>query len=381
MDNSTREKASPLGVVAVEADVDVARFDAMLNAGHYLGARQPSGHTLRQAVVDGDGAWVAVALWCGGTYRLDPRDGHIGWDARKREERGALVTQLARFMVDGRRRGPNVASQALGAALRALPAQFRAKYGYAPALAESFSDPELHAGTLYLATNWTKLGLSKGFSRDYADYYVPNARPKALWVRPLRDDWRASLCATALPDGDAAALRPSRELPLDDAGVESLFGALMGLRDRRRSNRSVPQVSVLCAVALAMLCGHSSVSEFVRFAQGLTQEQKKLLGFPRLKRNRELCRAPSRKTFDTVLSNVSPSELAGALDRWYAKSLGDLPATLAADGKYVRDKAGTLNLCDPYGRTASSTPIKKKGRSRWSRGPRPASSGRSTAAP
>jgi len=138
---------------------------------------------------------------------------------------------------------------------------------------------------------------------------------------------------------------------------------------------------VLCAVALAMLCGHSSVSEFVRFAQGLTQEQKKLLGFPRLKRNRELCRAPSRKTFDTVLSNVSPSELAGALDRWYAKSLGNLPATLAADGKYVRDKAGTLNLCDPYGRTASSTPIKKKGRSRWSRGPRPASSGSSTAAP
>lgn len=208
MDNSTREKASPLGVVAVEADVDVARFDAMLNAGHYLGARQPSGHTLRQAVVDGDGAWVAVALWCGGTYRLDPRDGHIGWDARKREERGALVTQLARFMVDGRRRGPNVASQALGAALRALPAQFRAKYGYAPALAESFSDPELHAGTLYLATNWTKLGLSKGFSRDYADYYVPNARPKALWVRPLRDDWRASLCATALPDGDAQPCAP-----------------------------------------------------------------------------------------------------------------------------------------------------------------------------
>ena len=87
------------------------------------------------------------------------------------------------------------------------------------------------------------------------------------------------------------------------------------------------------------------------------------------------------KSLDTVLSNVSPSELAGALDRWYAKSLGDLPATLAADGKYVRDKAGTLNLCDPYGRTASSTPIKKKGRSRWSRGPRPASSGSSTAAP
>ena len=106
MDNCTREKATPLRVVAVERRRRRSRGSTQCsNCGHYLGARQPSGHTLRHAVVDGDGGWVAVALWCGGTYRLDPRDEHIGWDSKKREERGALVTQLARFMGAGCRRG------------------------------------------------------------------------------------------------------------------------------------------------------------------------------------------------------------------------------------------------------------------------------------
>jgi hypothetical protein len=132
--------------------------------------------------------------------------------------------------------------------------------------------------------------------------------------------------------------------------------------DGRRNNRSVSQTSVLTAVILAQMCGRETMSEIVRFAQGLTQSQKRLLGFPRCKRNRAICIAPSRKTFDTVMQRVAPSKLAAALDTFFAQSLGELPETLAVDGKYVRDKAGTLNVCDVHGRTVTSTPIKKKGR-------------------
>jgi hypothetical protein len=64
------------------------------------------------------------------------------------------------------------------------------------------------------------------------------------------------------------------------------------------------------------------------------------------------------------MQRVSPSKLAAALDAFFAQALGELPETLAVDGKYVRDKAGTLNVCDVHGRTVTSTPIKKKGRSR-----------------
>ena len=348
---------------AVRSDEDKARFNAILEAEHYLGARQPSGNTVYQVIQDEAGEWVAVALWCGASYRLDPRDAYIGWDMKKREERLGLVVQLARFALVSPEHERNMASRALGCAMRAIGGHYRDAYGYEPAPAESFSDPELHAGTVCLATNWEKLGLSKGFTRDYRDYYVPNGRPKVLWAAWLRRDGRQSLTATVLPEKDAPARAPSRMLPFGDGAVESLFGALMGLGDGRRSNRSVSQAAVLAAVVLAQMCGRTTVSEIVRFAQGLTQAQKLLLGFPRCKKNRELCVAPSRKTFDTVMQRVSPSKLAAALDAFFAGSLGGLPETLAVDGKYVRDKAGTLNVCDVHGRTLSSTPIKKKGRS------------------
>ncbi len=83
---------------------------------------------------------------------------------------------------------PNLASQVLGLAARELPALWRAGFGYEPLLAETFCDREVSAGTCYRAAGWTPLGMTKGYSRSRqtADYYVPNGRPKALWVRPLR---------------------------------------------------------------------------------------------------------------------------------------------------------------------------------------------------
>jgi hypothetical protein len=366
--------------VAIQSAEDKARFNAILDAEHYLGARQPSGNTVYQVIRDEAGVWVAIALWCGACYRLDPRDTHIGWDMRKREERLGLVVQLARFALVGSGHEINMASRALGCAMRGIGAHYRDAYGYEPALAESFSDPELHFGTVYRATNWEKLGLTKGFTRDYRDFYAHNGKPKVLWAAWLRKDGLQSLTATVLPEKDTPALMPSQVLPFGDAAVESLFGALLGLGDGRRDNRSVSQAAVLAAVVLAQMCGRTTVSEIVRFAQGLTQAQKLLLGFPRCKKNRSICVAPSRKTFDTVLQKVSPSRLAAALDAFFAKSLGGLPETLAVDGKYVRDKAGTLNVCDVHGRTLSSAPIKKKGRSPRSRA-RPSGGSGTSAAP
>jgi hypothetical protein len=200
-----------------------------------------------------------------------------------------------------------------------------------------------------------------------------------LWAAWLRKDGRQSLTATVLLEKDTPALAPSRMLPFRDEVAESLFGSLLGLGDGRRDNRSVSQAAVLAAHVLAQMCGRTTISEIVRFAQGLTQSQKRLLGFPRCKKNRAICVAPSRKTFDTVVQRLSPSKLSAALDAFFAQSLGGLPETLAVDGKYVRDKVGTLNICDPHGRTLSSTPIKKKGRNRRPRARPSGGSGGSTA--
>jgi hypothetical protein len=59
-----------------------------------------------------------------------------------------LVVQNRRFLLlTAKGQCPNLASQALAAALRTLPELWQQHFGYAPLLAETFTDPEAHAGT------------------------------------------------------------------------------------------------------------------------------------------------------------------------------------------------------------------------------------------
>jgi hypothetical protein len=128
-----------------------------------IGAGREAGDRLCQFVLE-DGNVVAVLIWCAAAWHLKDRDAMIGWDPVTRSQRLKLVVQLRRFLVPEKSRRPNLASQCLGLALRELPAQWLAEHDYRPLLAESFSDPECHHGTVYKATNWTCAGDTAGFS-------------------------------------------------------------------------------------------------------------------------------------------------------------------------------------------------------------------------
>ncbi len=40
-------------------------------------------------------------------------------------------------------------------------------------------------GTCYKASNWKRLGLTKGFERHRGDYFKKHGRPKKLWIKSL----------------------------------------------------------------------------------------------------------------------------------------------------------------------------------------------------
>lgn len=55
-----------------------------------------------------------------------------------------------------------MASEATGAALRALPGQWKQHLGYRPLLAESVTDPKSYSGTCYRPSNRETVGQSAG---------------------------------------------------------------------------------------------------------------------------------------------------------------------------------------------------------------------------
>jgi len=107
--------------VHVVAPDQRARFDALLAQKHYLGAAPPVGDFLRQ-VVARDGQWVALLVWGPAALKLKDRERWIGWNLTQQVERLKLVVQNRRYLLLHERGAePNLASQALAAACRALP--------------------------------------------------------------------------------------------------------------------------------------------------------------------------------------------------------------------------------------------------------------------
>jgi hypothetical protein len=323
-------------------------FDSQIGHYHYLGESRAVGDTLR-LVAFWEGQPVGLQMWGSAAYCLKDRDAHIGWTATQRAQRQKLVVQQRRFLLLVKRGAfPNLASRILGQTLRQLPQIWRDKFGYEPLLAETFTDLEAYAGTCYKAAGWLPLGLTKGFSRHRADFYVPNDRPKKLWIKELRRNAAAILRSQELPAvcQKGAHSQADGVLPLLSAQVESLHEALGKIVDPRANNRSFHIGSVLTIVAMAIFSGHRNLVQIVRFANRLTNQQRSALGLPRFKPESSYRKAPSYKVFYNLLRKLDVDLFAQHLSAWLSRHSGALPAALAMDGKFIRDTVGLVCLVD-----------------------------------
>ncbi len=332
--------------VEVVAAPDFVWFDEQLADRHYLGAGRPVGDYLRQ-VVRVRGAPAALLVWGPACYALKDRDRWLGWSASQRVERLKLIVQNRRFVVlADKLAAPNLASQTLAAALRALPEHWSQTFGHRPLRSESFTDPEAYAGTCYQACNWEAVGSSAGYSRHRADCYVANERPKRLWLFALDPRARAHLRAAEVPAEcrPGVVAPPSGVLPVDQPQLLSLFEVLQKAPDPRAKNTRFRIGAVLTLVALALLAGRRDLAAIVRFAQTLHPRQRRLLGLPLRKGTRAFYEVPGYGVFYAVLGRLDHVAFAALLSDWLLAHAGTLPQALAMDGKMIRNHLGLLTL-------------------------------------
>lgn len=304
------------------------------------------GDYLRQ-VIEVEGKPVALLVWGPACYALKDRDKWISWSTVQRLERLKLIVQNRRFLLlTDKGQSPNLASQAMGAALRALPSQWLERFGYRPLLAESFTDPEAYAGTCYKASNWEAVGKSAGHSRHRADFYVPNGRPKKLWLRPLCLQAQEHLRAQQVPEDCRGGLiaAPNGTLPVSAEQLDSLMDVFRKAPDPRASNSVYRTFGVLTVIAMALLAGRREIAEIARFATSLSQAQRRRLGFPLKKGTKAFWQVPSYSVFYQVLTRMDPEAFAKRLNDWLQSRAGTLPGALALDGKMIRDQIGLLTL-------------------------------------
>jgi hypothetical protein len=345
---SEAKRVEPVLEVREVRPDEVERLDRLMKDKHYLGAAPRVGDFLRQAVVRGD-QWVALLVWGPAALKLKDREQWMGWNAAMSAERLKLIVQNRRYLLlHAKGQEPNLASQALAAACRALPGQWQERFGYRPLIAESFTDPESYAGTCYKASGWEPVGMSDGNSRHRADYFVPNDRPKRLWLKELENGARAKARAVPLAaaQGGAQVKAAHGVLPITQVQRRSLLELLRTAPDPRGKNTRFRIGPVLSIVAMALLAGARQIAEVARFATRLKPMQRADLGLPLKKGTKRFYEVPTYDVFYAVLTRMDPEPFAALLSGWLAGQAGVLPGALALDGKMIRDIIGVVSLVE-----------------------------------
>ncbi len=338
--------------------LEISQLRQALDQEHYLKAGRPAGHVLWQGIYrtnpdDDNQTLVAVLCWGGAAKRLKARDLHIGWDSVTCANRLNLVVQLRRFLILDAVRKPNLASQCLAISLRSLSVEWEKAHGFQPLLAESFHDPKQHTGTLYKATNWTPLGLTKGFKRHRADFYQDTKTPKQLWIKPLKKQSLYLLCQPhALPiqhqKGTSEATAGARS-PLICSQLRSLREAFYDLPDPRfTKTKRHPLSALLTLVSFGLICGAPNVKSIWKKCGALDQAQRRAIGLTRRSKSTGRLIMPGYDCLNDIINNIDHREFAASLNRWLDEHNDTLPKSLAIDGKDLggKGKLGSIvTLC------------------------------------
>ena len=229
-----------LRLTEVRTPLQRRTWNELVASEHPQGAVLHVGAQLRYLIESEHGLLGALGF-AASALAVAARDGWIGWSPALRRKRLHRVVALSRFLIRPSVQCCCLASKVLSMALRQLPSDFRLRYGYRPALVETFVDTQRHAGTCFRAANWTRVGETAGRGR----FAPPGQRVpvKSIFLYPLRRDFRAVLGADAPPP--EGALGPAQGLALDQFAHNEMGGAQLG--DLRLSKRLVRTTSMQAA--------------------------------------------------------------------------------------------------------------------------------------
>ncbi len=342
---------------------EVERFRKLEGEYHYMGESHGAGDIIR-LIFEEDGVWLALMTWGASCYALKARDEFLEWNPVMRQKRLKLIVNNRRFtLLTPKGTRPNLASQILALAMRELPDIWLKKWGYKPLWAETFCDIEVTAGTCYRAAGWKQIGKTKGFSRvNHArDFYIPNGRPKVLYMKPFRNDAKELIISNNLPKEylEATHTRADGILPIKENQVESLHWQMCHVKDPRGRNKSVGIGTLLTLLVIGVASGAKDLKEVVSFAKRLNNYQLKLLACPKAKDKfnklidyKRTC--PSYTAFYHLLTHkdkrgrhdFSVADFAEKLSEWMISQAGKLPRHLAIDGKFIKELVGLVSLVD-----------------------------------
>lgn len=316
---------------------EIARFQELLAAHHWLGPRL-FGSVVRHAAVM-DGTWVALLGYGSAVLRCAARDEVIGWSDADRVDRLPMLAGNQRFcMLPGPRR-PHLASAVLARSLARLPGDYLRFRNQIVLAVETFTDPARHTGACYAAAGFTCAGPTAGYARGAGGSgYAFHGRVKRCWLREVAPGGLAALGAVA-PSVLFTPPPPAAWLDLSRDQVVSLRAHLGSVLADPRHARGIrhDHAATAAIAAAALLAGHAVPAAIAGYAGRLGQDALRVFGARRAGREGGYI-PPSESSFRRFLHALPDGALPGAAGSWLAGQA----AAGALDARQARRLAARL---------------------------------------
>jgi hypothetical protein len=322
---------------------EVERFNALLDAHHWLGHRL-TGQVMRYVATLG-GRWVALVGFGSAVLSCAARDEWVGWSRQQQFARLRHVANNQRFCVLPAGRVANLASAVLARVLRRVGGDYLTVYGHRVLAVETFTDPQRHGGVCYAAAGFVPVGQSLGFGRSGGRYHH-HGQAKAVWLRPLHR--HAAQILSAPFDHPLLFRSESGMVDLNTLALsgepEGLLETFKQLKDPRKARGIRHQIaSILTMCVAAALAGAKSFTATAEEIEDLPQEALARMGARRHRKTGEYL-APSEPTIRRVVQAIDADEADTLAGAWLARQVlagrikaGQLGGRLAIalDGKWL----------------------------------------------
>ncbi len=157
---------------------------------HPLGADPLVGRQIRY-LISSEYGWLGGFGFAAPALQLADRDKWIGWNSEQHKKFLHFIVGMSRFLICPSVNCQNLASKVLNMSINRSVSDFEKRYNYKPLLFESFVDSN-YSGTCYKASNWIKIGKTKGRGRqDRFNQYALSI--KTIYVYPIENDFRRQM--------------------------------------------------------------------------------------------------------------------------------------------------------------------------------------------
>ncbi len=176
--------------ISDQSDPLHALWNDLIIDQHPCGDDPLVGGQLRYLVLSDHGCLGAVGFGPA-AFQLAARDAWIGWSKSARLANLKRVIGLSRFLIRQEVRCANLSSKVYRLILQRLPTDWKERYQVEPVLVETFVDRSSFTGRSLGASNWMRIGQSRG--RGRLGPQEPSQTVKDIWIFPLDRQARSQL--------------------------------------------------------------------------------------------------------------------------------------------------------------------------------------------